>query len=239
MLVVHRLLRTWHRRIHRYIACTDHGKGVLVRGGLPADRIAVKPNFIDPLPETGEGTGGYALFVGRLSSEKGVEQMLAAWRRMPVGPTLKIVGDGSLRPLVERAAQDSSKIEYLGWQSRAEVDELMREAACLMLPSLWFEGFPKTQLEAMALGTPTLASNLGSMSETIKPWKNGLHFTPGDVDAICGCVSLFFTAQDRWHGLRASTREEFLNHYTAETNYQQLHNIYQAAIESSLEQKRE
>ena len=230
MLVTHRLLGTWKKLVNRYCACTEHGKQVFVSGGLPADRIAVKPNFIDPIPAIGTGQGGYALFAGRLSPEKGVAELLSAWQQMPNAPTLKIVGDGPLRPDADSAAQNLGNVESYGWKSPAEVAQLMGNAACLILPSLWYEGFPKTQVESLALGTPVLAANLGSMSESIHPWINGLHFEPGSADAIKNCVTEFFANPQRWPALRKSTRQDFLEKYTGQKNYETLIDIYQQAI---------
>lgn len=230
MLVTHRLLGTWKKMVNRFCVCTHHGKQVFADGGLPADRIIVKPNFLDPAPEIGPGNGNYAIFVGRLSPEKGIAELLAAWQQMPNPPALKIVGDGPLRAAVKQATLKSEKIEYLGWKTLTEVAQLVGAASCLILPSLWYEGFPKTQIEAMALSTPVLASNLGSMSESVIPWTNGLHFEPGSAEAIRNCVTQFFTSRDRWPALRKSTRQDFLEKYTGQRNYELLIDLYEQAI---------
>ncbi len=230
MLTTHRILGTWRKMVHRYCVFTEHGKNVFIEGGLPADRIAIKPNFIDPIPEVGSGTGDFALFVGRLSPEKGIDTLLTAWREIQNPPLLKIVGDGPLRGLAEQAAAENSCIQVLGWKQPSEVQQLMGDATCLMLPSLWFEGMPKVQLEAMAMGTPVLASRIGSMGETVLPGINGELFEPGNAQDLKECVSKFFEDTASRHQLREKTRQDFLAKYTAPRNYDLLMGIYQDAI---------
>ena len=99
MLTTHRALRTWRKKVDVYIALTEFARRKFIEGGLPAGKIIVKPNFVYPDPGPGEGEGGFALFVGRLSFEKGVGTLLAAWEHLDRRIPLKIVGDG---PLTER-----------------------------------------------------------------------------------------------------------------------------------------
>jgi glycosyltransferase involved in cell wall biosynthesis len=105
MLVVHRLLRTWERTVDVFIALTEFARQKFIEGGLPADRVVVKPNFVHPDPGPGAHDGGYALFAGRLSPEKGVRTLLAAWERLGAGIPLKIAGDGPLAREVARACE--------------------------------------------------------------------------------------------------------------------------------------
>lgn len=100
MLTVHRVLQTWTETVDLYIALTQFARQKFIQGGLPAEKIVVKPNFVHPDPGPGEGRGGYALFVGRLSPEKGIGILLTAWEKLRGKVDLKIVGDGPLAPQV-------------------------------------------------------------------------------------------------------------------------------------------
>lgn len=231
MLVTHRVLGTWKRVVNRYCACSFVARDTFARGGLPAEKIAVKPNFIDPAPEIGPGDGRYFLFVGRLSPEKGLTPLLEAWQSLAEPLPLKIAGDGPLRKTVDAAATKCPAIEVLGWKKPAEVAELMGRASALVLPSLWYEGFPKTLLESLAKGTPILASNLGSMSETIRPGENGLLFQPGSAPEIRQVVEEFLRRESEWPAFRERCRHDYLSRYTADHNYAQLMEIYRQAIE--------
>ena len=101
MLAVNRRLGSYTDNVDRYIALTEFAASRLRAGGLPGERISVKPNFLPDDPQPGRGGGGYAVFVGRLSSEKGLHTLLRAWRHLPNLP-LKILGDGPLRSQLEQ-----------------------------------------------------------------------------------------------------------------------------------------
>src|SRR6185437_8198000 len=129
----------------------------------------------------GHGGGGYALFVGRLSSEKGIGTLLDAWAFSNCVLPLKIVGDGPDSARVVAAAANSPKIEYVGRKSPQEMIELMREAEFLVFPSECYENMPRTIIEAFAVGTPVLASKIGAGLGMVEPDKTGFHFNAGDA----------------------------------------------------------
>jgi glycosyltransferase involved in cell wall biosynthesis len=100
MLQIHRKMNTWTEKIDRYIALTEFARDKFVTSGLPAEKLRVKPNFIDPDPGESSLTREYAIFVGRLVDWKGIGTVLAAWKYLPV--PLVIVGDGPLQPEVKK-----------------------------------------------------------------------------------------------------------------------------------------
>ena len=165
MLSMHRLLRTWTKQVDIYIALTKFARRKFIEGGLPEDKIVVKPNFVYPDPGTGEHKGNFVLFVGRISPEKGVRTLLQAWQKIKDIP-LKIVGKGPL--LKEVQSKIKGEIEVLGRIPQEEVFCLMKEAQFLIFPSEWYEGFPVVLVEAFATGLPVLASNLGAMAEIVE-----------------------------------------------------------------------
>src|ERR1700716_1739589 len=114
MLMTHRGLGTWSKAVDMYIALTEFGRRKLVEGRLPADKIAVKPNFVTPDTGPGAGTGGYGLFVGRLSAEKGVQTLLDAWRHLNGALPLKLIGHGPMAAVVQEAAAGDATIQWLG-----------------------------------------------------------------------------------------------------------------------------
>src|SRR6266568_4646448 len=120
-MLAHWAAGTWHNSVDRFIALSEFAKQKFVEGGLPADKIVVKPNFVDPDPQPGPGTGGYVLFVGRLTEEKGVRTLLNCWRGAPDLPQLKIAGTGPLENEVKEAVLSAGNIEWLGVKETAEV----------------------------------------------------------------------------------------------------------------------
>ncbi len=231
MLATHRAIGTWKHLVDRYIALTQFAADKFIAGGLPADKIVVKSNFITPDPGPGQGRGGYALFIGRLVAEKGVPTLLEAWRQAPGGLSLKIVGDGPLAGSVREAADQSPAIEWLGRRSRSEVHKLLQDAALLVAPSEWYEGaLPRTILEALAAGTPVVASRLGCMAGGVDHGRTGRLFKPGDALDLAAQVEGLSSDPRLLLASRRAARKEYEDRYTAAHNYRQLMAVYADAL---------
>lgn len=231
MLAVHHGLGTWARTVDAFIALTEFARRTLIEGGLPAERVAVKPNFLRPDPGAGDGRGGFALFVGRLSEEKGIEPLLEAWRHLGEPVTLKIIGDGPLAASVHRAAESDRRIRPLGRRPLEEVCQMMGDAGCLVVPSPCYENLPRTIVEALAKGTPAVASRMGAMIEVIEEGRTGLLFEPGNPADLAAKVRELLSADaTRREATRRAARERYEQRYTAEANYRQLMSIYERAL---------
>ncbi|HLK67793.1 MAG TPA: glycosyltransferase [Bryobacteraceae bacterium] len=235
MLFAHRLLGTWQGAIDRYIALTRMARERFVEGGIAPHRIVVKSNFIDPDPGFCSQRESHALFVGRLSPEKGVSTLLEAWRLLDSPIQLRIAGDGPEAGLVADAAKVDSRIRWLGRLSSVEVMNEMKRARCLIAPSIWFEGgVPLTVLEAFATGLPVLASSIGAMEEEIGTQDVGLLFRPSDAADLAARVSWCWEHPERIAELGNRARARFEACYTAERNYRELMEIYLGAANRSL-----
>jgi glycosyltransferase involved in cell wall biosynthesis len=230
MLTLHRGLGTWREAVDVYVALAEFGRRKFIEGGLPADKVVVKPNFVDPDPGPGDGAGGYALFVGRLSPEKGTETLLQAWKDLGGGVSLKVVGDGPLAPAVAEAAAGSVGVEWLGRQPLAAVYALLRDAAFLVLPSQCYETFGRVAVEAFAAGTPVIASRLGAMAEVVDHGRTGLLFEPGSPAALASAVRQLQAEPLLLRRMRHAARQEYEQKYTAEVNYRALMAIYERAL---------
>jgi len=231
MLATHSALGTWTRAVDVYIALTEFVRQKIGQGRVPVDKIVVKPNFIRSDPGVGKGQGDYVLFVGRLSDEKGVETMLAAWEQLGAEVRLKIAGDGPLAPRVSRAAKRFERIEWLGRQPRDRIFELMKNARALLFPSVWYEAFPLVIVEAFAVGLPVIASDLGSMSSLIDHGRTGLHFRPGNPRDLAARLEWISAHPVELKRMGGNARAEFEAKYTARRNYQLLVEIYRAAAQ--------
>lgn len=226
MLTTHRLLKTWIERVDIFIALTEFARQKLIQGGLPPEKIVVKPNFVSPDPGIGEGKGGYALFVGRLSVEKGLDTLLAAWEKLHTRIPLKIVGDGPLSAQVMAAAERLTGVEWLGRKSMSEVHELMGDATFLVFPSKWYETFGRVAIEAFAKGTPVIAANIGAIAELVEVGRTGLHFQPANANDLFKIVETLLADSAAYREMRWAARREFEAKYTLESNYAQLMEIY-------------
>jgi glycosyltransferase involved in cell wall biosynthesis len=231
MLTTHRVLRTWTEMVDAYVALTEFARRKFVEGGLPAEKMVVKPNFVYPDPGPGEGRGGYALFVGRLSPEKGVGTLLAAWERLDRQVPLKVVGDGPLREQVVEAPDRHPCVEYLGYRPAEEVHGLMKEASMLVFPSEWYETFGRVAAEAFATATPVIAADIGAVAELVEHGHTGLRFRPGDPEDLAAQVGWFLSHPEEHARMRREARAEFEAKYTAERNHQMMMEIYESALE--------
>ncbi len=224
-----RLLGTWTRCVDVFLALTDFARAKFIEGGLPPDRIVVKPNFApDRLVERREDA--YALFVGRLSPEKGVEPLLEAWRRLGGRIRLRVIGDGPASHLVADAVSAGLAIDFLGRRSPEEVSAAMAGARFLVFPSVWYETFGLTIVEAYAAGLPVLASDLGAMADLVEHGVTGLRFRPGDSEHLVQQVDWALAHPDDMRVMGSNARREYEDRYTPERNYALLIDAYQAAI---------
>jgi len=226
----HRLIRTWDR-VNLFIAVSDFEREILIRGGLPADKIVVKPNFVGSTFCSAEMHEDAALFVGRLSPEKGIITLLSAWNSGKIQLRLKIIGDGPLANEVRSCATSNQWVEYLGLRPADDVYREMAKAKFLVCPSEWYETFGRTVVEAFSQGTPVLAADIGCMHELVEEGVTGYRFSPGSVDAlIAGTIN--FTSGEEYERMRANCRRLFQTKYTADINYPLLMDIYARAIEA-------
>jgi glycosyltransferase involved in cell wall biosynthesis len=231
MIGTHKVLGTWRHAIDTYIALSHASRAKLIEGGLDANRIVVKPNFIYPDPGEGPGGGGYCLYVGRFSAEKGLLTLLQAWRSPGLLWPLKIVGTGPMAAAVEAAAAGNPNVELLGEHSKKSVYDLLGRAEFLIVPSECFETFGQVAAEAFAKGTPVLAANIGGLGEIVADGKNGLLFTSGDADDLADKARRLFADPVRLQHMRKRARAAFEQNYTVDRNHARLMSIYQRVLQ--------
>lgn len=224
MIAVHRRVGTWSRNVTRFIALTEFAVSRFELAGVPASRIVVKPNFVD-IARVAEAPRSGFLFVGRVSHEKGVQVLAAASRRCEA-LSIRVAGEGALSPLLDGLPS----VALLGAVSAADIGREMSAAGALVMPSIWYEGFPMVIVEAYAYGLPVIASRLGAMAELVEDGVTGLLFEPGSSEDLAKKMqwAQAHPSEMRRMGLAARARYEAL--YTADLNYERLIEIYREAI---------
>jgi glycosyltransferase involved in cell wall biosynthesis len=234
MLEVHRKLHTWTRNVNAFIVLTEFARGKCIEGGLPAEKLVVKPNFVSPDPGTRAGDGGYVLFAGRLNPEERVRVVLSAWEHLPVRIPLVIVGAGRERRKLQARTlcDDLSDISFRGYMDHGQTMATIKAARFLVFASEWYETFGLTIIEAFACGIPVLCSRRGAMQEIVEDGRTGLHFTPGDAEDLAQKVKWAWTHPERMREMGKEARREYEAKYTAERNLPLLMDIYERAIGS-------
>jgi glycosyltransferase involved in cell wall biosynthesis len=228
MQVAHRLLGTWRDKVRMYIALSEFARHKFIEGGLPADRIIVKPNFVSSDPGAKKGPGEYALFVGRLSEEKGLGVLLTAWANLDTPIPLRIAGDGPLLQTLagQIRANSIQGVELLGRIAPENIAALIHGARFLILPSICYENFPVTVVEAFACGLPVIASRLGSLIEIIADRSNGLHFLPGDAKDLAKTVQWAWAHPAEMQYMGHHARADYEAKYSAERNYKHILSLW-------------
>lgn len=231
MLKDHWSKNTWLDQIDFYIAGTEFARQKYITAGIPSEKIVVKPN-IDPNDRLMENIDkGYALFVGRLAPEKGVDVLLEAWRKRSILP-LKILGDGPQAALLKKQAQGLDQIEFLGFVSPDRCGEYMKGAKFLIIPSLCYENFPRVIAESYSYGVPVLASSFGGFPEIVTDQETGLLFRPGDTDDLLNKVGWLLSHEDQRRGMQQNIRKVYATTYGARKNYETLMAVYKKVVAS-------
>lgn len=168
-IALSRARHTWDRGIDRFIAPSAFTAAKIAAGGVATEKIVVKPHGVeDPGKRLNSASeSSTVLFVGRLSPEKGLAVLLDAWERVqPVSLQLVVVGDGPQREHLE--ARRIAGVRFVGWLEHEEVRRMMLTARALVFPSIWYESFALTVVEALAAGLPVLAAGLGAAEEIVR-----------------------------------------------------------------------
>lgn len=225
MIGVHRAIGTYRNKVSRYIALTEFSRAKFIAGGLGGEQISVKPNFVDlPVPENERQRSG-ALFVGRLSLEKGT-RVLARAAAVRQHAVIDVIGTGPDQSLLEA----SPGLRLLGWQVPGTIYALMRAAAYIVVPSICYENFPRTIVEAFACGLPVIASRLGAMAEIVRDGETGLLFEADNAEDLAQKMAWAEANAGALREMGVNACREYEAKYTPEHNYEQLMAIYAQAV---------
>ncbi len=221
----HGMLGTWTKKVSRFIALSHSSKSLFVNAGLPQNRIVVKPNFIRVVGEDGRGgsaNGVGAVFVGRLSPEKGVGTLVEAWAS--IDAPLRIIGDGPLLQPLKAAA--GNRVTFRGSLKHDAVFTELRNSAFVVMPSIWHESFGLAAVEAFSVARPVIASRMGSLEEIVEDGVTGLLFSPGEKADLETKIRWALAHPDEMRLMGQRARKVYEEKYSSEANYRQLIEAY-------------
>lgn len=231
MLAIHRGLRTWQERVDLYVALTEFSRAKFIESGIGPEKIVVKPNFVFDVPKQASPAeqGSYVLYAGRLSIEKGLLTALRAWEGLPDVP-LVIAGDGPLRGAVTAFVDAHPQVSYVGLIAPAAARDLIKNARFLILPSLWYEVFPRVIVESFSGSRAVVTFRIGVMRELVRDGETGLLAEPGSAESLAGRVRWLWGNPELTGLLGRNARREYEQKYTSEQNYRLLMQIYSQAV---------
>ena len=239
--LLHRSLGTYSRAVDAFITLNDFNREIFRRGGLPDNKLLVKPNFV-PASQLGNGPRKrQALFVGAIVPSKGVHLLLDAWNSAALtGFELLLIGDGPERKSLEREFAHLGSIAWCGLLERPQILERMAESRVLVFPSLAYENCPMVVLEALSVATPVICANHSSLAAMVQHQRQGLLFQTGDAHALAASLREALEADDpTWSRWSSAARQTHAERFSDAVNYQQLISIYRNVMQSRLAREAE
>jgi glycosyltransferase involved in cell wall biosynthesis len=230
------VMRGWHSGafgscIDRFIVLNKFSAGKIMTGGVPKEKIHICGNFVNDFAEAPATKKRYALYLGRLSSEKGLATLLAAARLVPELP-LKIAGTGPLEADLRRAVGEPGMnyVELVGHVTGEVKRRFIAEALCTIVPSECHENFPLSLVESLALGTPVIASRMGGLPDLIEHGCTGLLFQAGDAEALAECLRRISDSEAGTYEMAVNALARARERFTPQRHLEQLLEIYRDAI---------
>ncbi|MER5382470.1 glycosyltransferase [Streptomyces sp. NPDC002688] len=226
--------RRWWSGVERFFCISGAQRDVLVRAGMPAERLAVKHNFV-PEPGVGrEGAGEHLLYLGRLAEAKGVRLLMAAWDEIAadggVGVPLVVAGSGPLEGEVTAWAAGRDDVRYVGLYDPAQCREALARSVAVVAPSTWLEAFGLVVVEAMAAGVPAVAAGHGAFVELVEDGVTGLLHRPGEPASLASCIRRITADSARNQEMGQAARRRYEQGFSPAVGLERLVEGYRTAI---------
>lgn len=234
------LVRVLSMKIHKYIRVEDRVdafvtpsmflKRKLEDNGYNKDKLYCIPTFTDMNDKKMHGgNGGYGLYFGRISEEKGVETLIYAFEKMP-DLKIKIMGDDSTDEAIRLkkyvVEKNISNIEFLGFKQGCELDDIIAQAGYVIIPSVWYDNLPNTALEAFKFSKPVIAAKIGSLPELVQDGVNGYLFEPGNVESLI-CKVKMIQDDNLQKKMGDNSKKILLENFSEEVHYQNLIKLFE------------
>lgn len=225
----------WHKMIDAFIVASTFTRNKYIQKGISADKLFIKPNFVYPDPEIQtQECEPFALFVGRLSHEKGVNLLLKVWRQVK-DLRLVILGTGPMEAEVKETIKehDLTNVDYLGYASKEMYEQHMSSAKFVIVPSQCYENFPRIVAESYFFGKPVVASRLGSLQEVVRDQETGLLFDHKDENDLLSKINQLKSSDQLLEDMKVNIKEFYQQNLTSQRNYKLLMNVYNSVIQKT------
>ncbi|MEU9183739.1 glycosyltransferase [Streptomyces sp. NPDC048484] len=226
--------RRWWSGVERFFCISGAQRDVLVRSGMPAERLMVKHNFVPDPDDRRSGDGEHLLYLGRLAETKGVRLLMAAWDEITasggVGVPLVIAGTGPLEDEVIAWAAGRDDVRYVGLYDPAQCRQAIARSVAVVAPSTWLEAFGLVVVEAMAAGVPVVAAGHGAFVELVEDGVTGLLHRPGEPASLASCLRRITAEQDRNREMGRAGRRRYEQGFSPAVGLERLVEGYRTAI---------
>ncbi|WCH94838.1 glycosyltransferase [Streptomyces moderatus] len=226
--------RRWWSGVERFLCISAAQRDVLVRAGMPAERLVVKHNFVPDPDDRRSGAGEHVLYLGRLAEAKGVRLLMTAWDELAaaggVGVPLVIAGTGPLEQEVTAWAAGRDDVRYVGLYDTAECRKAIARSVAVVAPSTWLEAFGLVVVEAMAAGVPVVAAGHGAFVELVEDGVTGLLHRPGEHESLASCIRRTAAGPDRNREMGRAARRRYELGFSPAVGLERLVEEYRTAI---------
>jgi len=226
----------YRKNIRYFISPSIFLQKKLIDFGWSKQQIEYIPNFIEPIEFKPNFTpGNYFLYLGRLSSEKGLLTLIESFKKLTSDKaSLKLVGGGPLRHQLETAAKSTPQIQFAGYLSGKALKNVIRDALAIIVPSEWYENAPISILEAFAFGKPVIGSRIGGIPEMIDEGVNGYLFEPGSGGDLREKIELILSLSDKQISeMGQAARQKVEREYSSDLHYERLMDLYNRVLKES------
>ncbi|MCQ4042798.1 glycosyltransferase [Streptantibioticus rubrisoli] len=226
--------RRWWSGVQRFLCISAAQRDVLVRAGMPPERLVVKHNFV-PEPGTCRADAGeHVLYLGRLAQAKGVRLLMAAWDEIAasggVGVPLVVAGAGPLEREVTAWAAGRDDVRYAGLLGPQECRMAVARSVAVVAPSTWLEAFGLVVVEAMAAGVPAVAAGHGAFVELVEDEVTGLLHRPGEPVSLASCLRRITADPARNREMGQAARRRYEQGFSPAVGLERLVDEYRTAI---------
>lgn len=223
--------KIYTKKIDKIITPSNFLKNKLVEKGIDSSKINVLNNFINIREDykTENDTGDYALYFGRLSIEKGIINLIESFKDID-GHKLLIAGTGPEEENIKRLIKENkleNKIELLGFLQKETMQDYIKKARFIIVPSICYDNFPYSILEAQVMGKPVIGAKIGGIPELIEDMKNGLLYEYNDINGLTEKIDMLFKNDNLLHSMESNLKERAEEKYSKEKYYNSIIKIYQ------------
>ena len=229
----YRYKNIYSKQINKIITPSEFYKTKLVEDGISPEKIEALHNFIDIDDYNVKiEDEGYALYYGRIIKEKGVLNLIKAFKNIE-NHKLYIAGDGPDIENVKKYIKNNEldeKIKLLGFLNSDQVKDYVRKARFIVVPSVWYENCPYSVLETLAMGKPIIGSNLGGIPELVKNNETGLIYKYDNINELTDKMKELLENKSKAEELGNTAKKTAKENFSKEAYYNKIIKIYEGVM---------